>query len=257
MKQLLFLLFTSIGILNAQTSIGLTIQSNSMSVMAGDTIDLITSDSSLVTETIDITNNSASTQTYNVKRYDLVLHQSSKDTAEAYFCFGGCCFGPDSLKGFCPAVVLSGQSTGTMGAFFSLAFDLQEAKSKGFSLVKYTIFNETQTNDTLQFVARYNKSMIGLGLAEQAGSRQSFSFWPNPATNEIQLRLNEYVQQAVTVSLTSILGNCVYHKQIQVESPHTVNSIYLGELDAGFYTLNIESGGITRSKKIQIINNNQ
>ena len=172
---------------SSQTSIQVTniTNTNSPVVVAANSDVLVTTHAFQTKDvTFDIKNTAtAGTNTYVVKRYDIVRNKTSMpDTAVAHFCFAGNCYLTDTYVS--PAVALNhGQSTSELtGLNFVLDADLDEASVVGFSHIKYTVKNIAVPADSLQFSIKYNSSPTGTtSIKETNKTLSSFEIFPNPA----------------------------------------------------------------------------
>src|ERR1041385_651972 len=155
--QIAFLLITTCGV--AQVSIQVKNTGNNQIVAANATVYSITSAGNTTSDVFDIKNTSASTQTYVLYRYDLILHA----TATANFCFAGTCYGPPTvISGY--LVLNAGQSASqSTVANTMLTADLNEDPStSGLSHVKYSFKNINTPSDSIQFSMRYNDVAAGI-----------------------------------------------------------------------------------------------
>jgi hypothetical protein len=163
MKKLFTLcsLIFSLTVLNAQTSIQCwalnATQTATVAAMAnGDTITYFTSANALKTLAFKFKNTAAITNTYSVRRTDLVLNSG----AVANFGFGdqGTNFSPGTTTPPVSAdysVLLAGASTSTG---FHLYPQLNEGSNPGSSFVRYKLFNVASGEfgaDTLIFTVHY------------------------------------------------------------------------------------------------------
>ncbi len=136
--------------LGAQSTFRVFKHNTTVSVTPNALYEVTTIPADLTTSTFDFLNISTSTHTYNVKRYDLILHTiTSSDKAEARFCVASQCYGAGDVTALFPLVLPAGVNTATLGNFQSLDCDLVDASVIGYSLVKYTLFNINQPSDSI------------------------------------------------------------------------------------------------------------
>jgi hypothetical protein len=85
-------------------------------------------------------------------------------------------------------------------------------------------------------------------LSVQASKMDTYKIYPNPATNEINIRVTQNYGRA-QVSLVDINGRSVYKQQMDLNGTVTVN---FGQLQAGIYILNVNNNTININEKIII-----
>jgi hypothetical protein len=124
-KYLLSALLAPALCLNAQTSIQLK-NKNGNGLIKPNTILVVATQALDNTKiTIDVQNVSGSTKAYNAKRYDVLLNSTSTETASAYFCFAGTCYGWQVSESPTSLTLTSGQSASEVpGDYQMLVGDL-------------------------------------------------------------------------------------------------------------------------------------
>lgn len=85
-------------------------------------------------------------------------------------------------------------------------------------------------------------------LSVQESKVNTYEIYPNPATNEINIRVTQNYGSA-QVSLVDINGRSVYKQQMDLNGTVTVN---FGQLQAGIYILNVNNNTININEKIII-----
>ena len=252
MKQLLVIatcLFAFAS--SAQISFSVAQATPALAVTANATIDITTTAGNVVTRTMDMQNTSTTTNVYNVKMYDLILHPTAIDTAQAYFCFGGCCFGVGTKIGLCTLTLTPGQNTATMGDFYSLNCDLQEASTVGYSVVKYTIYNINQVSDSMQFTLRYNKLKQGVGLKELL-KIEMLSLQPNPAKDLVSLRFNSNSASETFLQIIDITGKEVFAQSYTLQSGENTLVLNIENLSPGLYYLKLQNQTAVLNRKFVV-----
>jgi hypothetical protein len=141
----------------AQSSIQLTDKTHSVVLAPKAIVDLETIPDDIKKITIDVKNTSGSTKSYRVTRFDEMLHSTSSAAASAFFCVAGTCYPADTDTSIGLLTLTPGESASQKsGDFQMIEADLYEAEKKGFSLVRYTVYNVDDANDFVQFWLRYN-----------------------------------------------------------------------------------------------------
>lgn len=243
--QIISLLTMSYGF--AQNSIQVTNTESSQTVAPNDAFFITTTPTGHFTKTFDLKNTSASTQTYTVYRYDPVLNAG----ADAYFCFGGTCYGPSTIISANSLVLTSGQSASQIsGQYQMLTAYLDEAATIGLSHIKYSFKNVNVPTDTFQVNLRYNDPTTGIN--ELGASLEAMSIYPNPIVNEVTLRFNADKTGSSSVSVLNTLGKIVISKDILVNAGLNVVKIDAEQLAAGNYFITYGSGKEMVTKKIVV-----
>lgn len=187
MKKIFTLLSVAFVInANSQSSLLVTNTENSETLTANGIIPITTSASGNSKVTIDIKNNSAATKSYGVKRYDVVLNSTATETASAYFCFAGGCYPDITMVSPNNITLNAGQSASDIHTNYQmLTTDLDEISIVGFSHVKYTFFNVTNTADSIQISIQYNgvtSTNINNSFGFSSVSPSSGTIDPSPST---------------------------------------------------------------------------
>ena len=146
--------FTSL----AQSSLVMLYANGTQTLSNGDVIILTTILNQETKQTVDILNTTNNiTHTYKVKRRDVVLNPG----ADAYFCFGGSCYGPSTPDAPNALTLNGGQKASDlnsqMNPYYPLSADLYEnGPSIGYSEVYYKFYNVSNPNDTASFTIKYD-----------------------------------------------------------------------------------------------------
>ena len=252
MKKLVLIALVSLGFgAIAQTTFVVNKKNSTTTVTPNSIIDAVTTPTDLTTNTFDVRNISAVTHTYNVKRYDMVLHRTTAvDTAEARFCFAGQCYMATTYTGLVTLVLPQGASTSTLGDYYSLDCDLAEAGNIGYSLVKYTIFNVNTPSDSMQFTMRYNLALQFVGIKNQHQVSSKVSFAPNPAKETTQFVVNANTASEGHLQLINSIGQVVYSQTLLISSGKNTYPVQVSNLAAGVYIAQLSEGGKITSQKL-------
>jgi hypothetical protein len=252
MKKLFLLIFALTGTaIIAQTTIQLTNMSTSMTVPADAVISVTQAAFSNKKVTFDIKNTSGTTKTYNAKRYDILLNDNSTDTAIAYFCFGGLCYGAQTYVSPNPITLGPGKSASdTTAAYYMLIADLDEASTRGCSYIKYTFFNVNQVSDSIQVSIKYNCYLAG--VKDIQGEISSIHVYPNPARETAKLQINSLNTYETNVMLYNSLGDLVITKPVSVKEGKNSINMDISSLPVGIYFISMKSGTGTLTKKLII-----
>lgn len=230
----------------AQTSILVTNTGNTQTVAPNGVVFLSTTATNNTNLTFDVKNTSASTQTYVAVRYDAILNSG----AAAYFCFAGTCFGPGTVvSGY--LVLAPGQSASQVtGQYQQLSTDLDEGPSVGLSHIKYSFKNVNAASDSVQINLRYNDPTAGVKESSNAVVR--FDVYPNPAVNEINVRVNTIKAQNSSVKVLNGLGQVVITKSVSLNAGSNTVQIDTKQLPTGNYYVTYDSGEKMVTKKVVI-----
>ena len=261
MKKLLFLVAVS-GVmgLKAQTTIQVIDSVTNVVINAGSCFTMETVPEDLVTRKFNIKNiDAVATHTYDVKRYDIILNSvpSTSTAAKARFCFAGQCYGASTYTSTTPIVLLAGQSSTALsgaGGYQLLYADLEEASSKGFSLVKYTFFNSVNPNDSLQFSIGYNGPCNSKPTGIKSSVQQVFEFEvvPNPVKNDAVLKVTGLKTEQSWIYVYNTLGSVVYKNTTEIVEGNNAIPIQMQQLPAGIYFVELKTGDKTITKKILV-----
>lgn len=258
----LLTLITS-GYLSSQTSLQLwslnPAQSNTVAeITNGMEIAYSTNPNAVKTVWFRFKNTAAVTNTYSVRRTDLVLNVG----AEAYFCFGdlGSCLPanvttPSSAADYC--VLTAGAETTTLNVNSvnnNLSTDLKETTSTiGYSAVKYKLFNVATGEfgaDTLTFVIKYNQFM---GVNENSNVIENISdVYPNPSTNSAQINVVLSHESAVKVQVYNSLGSLVYNGSEQKLSGKNKLSLDCSNFNSGLYFVTVTANNTKITKRLVV-----
>jgi hypothetical protein len=252
MKKVLLSMFCAAAFaVAAQNTIGVSLINTSVSVAPGQVIYTTTIVNDVTKITFDVKNlSSVNSNTYNVKRYDMVLNVVAPgDSALPNFCFAGNCYGKDVKFSPTPLELAPLQSASYYTAgFFPLDADLIEATAKGYTFVKYTIINANNPSDSVQFSIKYNDP-VWLGLKDQAKNVARIEIYPNPAKDFVSFSVSS-LQGAARIQVINSIGDIVREKSIGVsENKATLN---VQDLPSGVYFVQMKDANSTQTRKLVI-----
>ncbi len=108
--------------------------------------------------------------------------------------------------------------------------------------VTYTV--TAQDASTKQWVVTVTKQTTGIN---NLSLNESIKIYPNPAKDQINIDLDNFIGQIKSISLFDIQG-----KEILIKYDSSGNKIFLNNLNEGFYMLHIETDNGTITKKLII-----
>ena len=78
------------------------------------------------------------------------------------------------------------------------------------------------------------------------------SIYPNPATTQMNVRLNATENFDAQLSVKNILGQEVYNDMVNVKAGKNNIDINVADLQSGIYLVNLKSGKSTITKKVMV-----
>lgn len=177
-------------------------------VPANGVITILTDPLTTVKTELDIKNTSNTPKSYYAKRIDVTLNTNGSESAIAYFCFAGKCFGNNVLVSEDPLTLNPGQSASQVsGDFQELSGDLDEIDVVGFSEVRYTFYNAANANDSIQVKIYYNPtSTTGINEVSKAGV---LSVYPNPGNGLLNFESSVAPKK---IEVINLLGQTVFSR---------------------------------------------
>lgn len=245
MKKLLLFAATLLSTYGFSQSLLLTHMDASVTVAANGTINAITTANNNTKVNVDVKNTAGTTNVYYAKRYDMTLNSG----ADAYFCFGGNCF--TSLTTSSGNLTLTpGQSASQVaGQYNILTADLDEGSTVGMSVIKYTFYNVNTVADSVQITVRYNAPA---GINETNNIVSSMELFPNPASDNVYLKVNSTKNADAKVMIYNSLGSAISEKNITLSEGKNKIDFNTESLSAGIYFVNIRTGKTTVTRKLVI-----
>lgn len=240
----------------SQSSILLTNITNTASPIALSPNGIVSATTAAASQTkldFDVKNTSAATKSYHVKRYDIILNavSSTSTIADAYFCFGGNCYGSSVILSLQSLTLTPGQSASELqGTYNMLTTDLDEASAVGYSLIKYTVFNTANVSDSTQISIKYNAPS---GVSElNSNALSSFEIFPNPATDVTVLKVNSQKAMDAKVIIYNALGAIVSEQPVAISEGKNKLEISVNDLSSGVYFAQIKMANGTVTKKLVV-----
>lgn len=244
-------LCTSIHNSNAQNSIQLKNADTDIDLSPNEVISIEVDPETNAKVTFDVKNISNSTKSYIAKRYDVLLNANSTSTAQAYFCIAGSCYGPPTLVSPSPLTLLSQQSASELeGPYQMLIADLDEATTRGYSIIKYTFQNTDVAGDSVQVTINYNAPKT-TNIMSQSDPTFDFEIAPNPSNESIRIKTIK-IQDNPVVTIIDVLGNVIHKEQITKYQSEEGYKIDLTGYAAGIYHVSLKSQNSTAIKKIVV-----
>ena len=216
-------------------------------VAANGTIAAVTTASSNTKVYLDIKNTSNSTKSYNVKRYDVLLHTAGTSTANAYFCFAGSCWGSSTYSAGLLTLGAGQSASQSTTAFNMLITDLDEANTVGHSVVKYTFINASMQSDSVQVTIDYNGAPTGINEINNLIS--SFELSPNPVNETATIKINCVKAIDCKFCIYNALGALVNEKYISLSEGKNKLDFSAETLSSGIYFANLKFGNVSSTKK--------
>jgi hypothetical protein len=228
--------------ITAQNTFEITTESGN--VVANNDIYYYTTSSGESSEGhFDIKNISATTQTFTVRKYEDVINTvSPTDMAEASFCSGLNCYGPQVTSA---AMILS------PGQKILFKPSLIEASVTGLSQIRYKFANATNASEAITISLKYANTV---SLAKNSFNLFSeLSIFPNPASSKSALVLNASSELSqATISIVNSLGAQVMSKSADLSVGKNTIPLSLEGLSEGLYFVSITSNSATSTKKLII-----
>ncbi len=241
MKQFFISLILIVFVSFLATSQSLSLKtSTGMKINNGDTITLTDTDADAdFSINFWITNISSSTIEIKAKKTELGLVAGSDN----YFCSWTSCYlsstyvTPDSLP----------LAAGVVNKAFIV--DYGSNGNSGKSTVMYTIFDMSNTSDSIAVVVNYIAGFVGI---ESTTDNVTISnAYPNPTKDRFFLDYNFADSRNAKVEIMNVVGNIVSEQYINPQSSHA--SINVENLSSGIYFYNvIVDGNKIASKKLII-----
>lgn len=93
---------------------------------------------------------------------------------------------------------------------------------------------------------------VTVGQDEKIKKASSFSVYPNPAANELNLIIANQNDKAVTYILTDVTGKIVLKNSLDISEPLFKSSLNISHLNSGCYFITLNGEHISETKKILI-----
>jgi hypothetical protein len=232
----LFLAITQIML--AQSSILMLVSNSTQTLNNGAVISLTTALGQETKQIVDIRNISVNTtNTYKVKRQDVVLNNG----ADAYFCFGGSCYGPGTPDAPNALSLNAGQKASDLNSqqnpYYPLSADIYEGGTMvAFSQVYYKFYNVANPNDTASFTIKYNAIPVGITVQNM---ESGYNIYHSADQKSIS------VIRKATVPAKGQIFNIEGKPVFQFNCNSEQTDLQLQTLAAGFYTIRFSDSNST------------
>jgi hypothetical protein len=120
-----------------------------------------------------------------------------------------------------------------------LVAELEETSSKGMSVVKYKIFNVSDTTDAISWTMRYNDPTAG--LASVAVTRPGLSLAPNPAQGSTSALISLPLSARCTISVYDVLGALMSTTDKILPAGQSSVPLNISNLKQGVYFVNFST----------------
>lgn len=200
----------------------------------------------------DVVNTTGSAQNYIVQRYDTQLHSSSTETAVTYYCFGITCYLPET-KLSDPVAIAAGDRTSNMdsgipGQKMMLYPSLTDIENPGYSIVKYTVFNANNHNDSIQFSMYYNHPSVG--ISKNRAEKMDVKLAPNPASDKVEVNFSLNNSGECAVKIYNALGALVRELNVSRPAGNSTLKLDVSDLRNGLYFLSVGTGNSTSIQRL-------
>ena len=109
-----------------------------------------------------------------------------------------------------------------------------------------------EANGTIAHFKPYNQSPCDVGIKTIDNTVSSLNVYPNPFSSHAEVSFTSAKAGVMTEKLTSIIGNEVYNKEIEVVAGQNSHAIERGNLSAGVYFYTISDGVSSFTKRLII-----
>lgn len=193
-------------------------------VVSGDT--LVFGDASAFQLESHLTVKNISSTTENILCEKTIISQVSTGTNT--FCWGGTCYGENTMISTKMDTLSPGESTNGFAGYY------HPWGTVSVAVIEYCFYLDSDPNDktciTITYNAGSSTSNIVLGKEEIIGS-----FYPNPAKDYTSLSFN--INNFSRLEIMDVLGNVV--KNIDMNEGVGKKTIYVGDLNKGIYFGNL------------------
>lgn len=231
-KTLLIAALAVAGLVKAQTSFQVT-DPNTMQPASNNYYFWVGASDPTVTLEFPVKNISANT--VKARAHKTVLaNQTGQDI---YFCFGQNCYTPATFYSG-PVNLTAGQSlpyTSGSLTYYGLRTDFDANNVLGLSVVRYTIYDSLNHNDSVNITITYN--VTANSIRNNASNIFVSNAAPNPASNTVNFTYD--VAAAATVKFYNSLGNLV--KTVSLNPALKNAQVDVSALEEGFYFYSIST----------------
>lgn len=258
MKKLLFIPVVLCSLLaSAQSTFKIKEDGTTTNLAPNATIQVTTDPETNVKVTLDIKNISAQPQTYNAKRYDVVLNTvygADTTAANAFFCFAGSCYDNSIRTSQTPIHLQPNKSASDttnenpLATYYMLVADLDETTRIGYSVVKYSFINVNNAADSMQVTIRYNS--LTTAIKKNNTDASSFEIYPNPANESAVLKINSLKAFDSQLTIINTLGAVVSERTAAITEGKNNIDLKIENLSTGIYFVNIKGSDTNITKKL-------
>jgi hypothetical protein len=191
---------------------------------------------------IGVKNISSTQKTFGLTRTDVVLNNGG----DAYFCFGGTCYGTNVVTSPTFETVAAGSQSPPAQLYYD------ENNTAGYSEIKYKIYDVNNVNDAVTFTVKINPLLTSVKNNSSLFTSVS-AVYPNPAISKASIVINaNTTANNCFVSITNALGEIVSTKQINLIAGKNTVAIDSENLTSGIYFATIFSDNHKVVKKFTV-----
>lgn len=218
----------------------------SLSIERIDTTHCRESNANLANELIaylDVKNNSGNTIDVLAKRIDKGYNGLTDSNA---ICWGGQCWTPSTSVSPFSAPLAAGQTSNPADFSAHVYPD-----GDGLCLagpITYVFFDANNPSDSVAYTINYK---VGTCVSLKEETFSNFSLYPNPATNELNIKYSGMKGEEVSFELVNMIGTKVYTREFSEVADHI--RLDISNLARGVYFYIIKSDGIVTSSKKMVI----
>ncbi|HTL81876.1 MAG TPA: T9SS type A sorting domain-containing protein [Bacteroidia bacterium] len=193
------------------------------------------------TRTYTVTNVSAGSLTVKVKKVNEALNDPGAST---YFCTDQNCYSPAATYSMNVAMNANGS--------FVLSCDFDPNQQPGLTTVRYTVIDQANNADSVNFVINYNSQPTGIASVVNIKPTVSEPM-PNPAASSFSMKyqLGTTPVNKTKFVIYNMLGSVV--KESEVEETEGVLKMDVSELESGIYFCSLVSDGKTMATKRLVV----
>ena len=256
MKKLLLIIsgLALTGIVKAQSSFQVTELQGGAAAQNSYIFNTDTNNLSSPSELLEfkIKNTSVSSKLIKIRK---VIQSMATNTVTAfnhdmYFCYNITCYTPSTFYSYANIAAGAALPSGS-GTSYGLRTEFDHNKVVGTSVVKYTIYDSTNTNDAFNITITYNISGVA-GIKNINSNVNVSNVAPNPASNLITFTYDMgNANTDAYIKIYNCLGNVV--KSISLNPAEKNVQADVSTLEEGFYFYSIITNGKAVSTRRLVI----
>lgn len=195
-----------------------------------------------------IHNTSASSKIIKIRKSVLAMATNTVTAMnhDMYFCYNQTCFGPSQNYWF--ATVAAGASLPNGTNSYGLRTEMDQNKVIGTSVVRYTVYDSTNTGDSTNITITYNVTAPN-AIKSVVNTVANIHAYPNPAANVINF--NYEVTGSALIKIYSSVGSLV--KTIPIQQGTKSVQADVSMLEEGFYFYSVIADGKAVSTRRLVI----